>query len=203
MRPNKNTVQALLQDDHSMYHSNLKQNLKVNAALRSSLLAEIMECESQQSSPVSEVAPTVITSPPMKSTVISPLVPAPSDPFSSTLINDLLTRINFPGQHSHGFYKIFGTPRLMPRKEPICVGNDAYIIEKVLGKGTFGTVYKAIDCRSKEVVALKIQKPPNKWEYYICRELQVRLVNHIFQNRFMSVSFGYFSEYQPAQIKYA
>lgn len=65
-------------------------------------------------------------------------------------------------------------------------------MEKQLGKGTYGTVFKATDLLTKRVVALKYQKPPNKWEFYICRELQSRLANHPLRDRFMDVHIGYF-----------
>lgn len=78
------------------------------------------------------------------------------------------------------------------KKEPQRIGEDRYYVEKQLGKGTYGTVFKATDLRTKRVVALKYQKPPNKWEFYICRELQNRLANHLLKDRFMDVHLGYF-----------
>lgn len=69
------------------------------------------------------------------------------------------------------------------------------MVEKQLGKGTYGTVYKAFDMRLNKNVALKLQKPPNRWEFYLCREIQSRLVQHILRDRFMDVSIGYFSKY--------
>lgn len=81
------------------------------------------------------------------------------------------------------------------KKEPQRIGDDRYFVEKQLGKGTYGTVFKAIDLRTKRVVALKYQKPPNKWEFYICRELQSRLSNHPLRDRFMDVHLGYFRKF--------
>lgn len=75
------------------------------------------------------------------------------------------------------------------------LGNQRYIIDKQLGKGTFGVVFKATDLSTSSVVAVKYQKPPNKWEFYICRELQSRLTNHPLREHFMDVSTGYFSKY--------
>lgn len=74
-------------------------------------------------------------------------------------------------------------------------GRDKYTIEKLLGKGQFGTVFKAYNLQMSCTVALKYQKPPNKWEFYICRELQARLANHPLRDRFMDISVGYFSKH--------
>ncbi|GJQ82791.1 Bub1 [Trypoxylus dichotomus] len=167
------------------------QNLKANAALRSSLLGEYMDCQSQQSSPVTEVPPPI---PAVKPTAITPLSKAPSDPFQGSLIKILLERINFPGQHTFGYRKLYTVPRLNIKKEMVAIGDDKYFVEKMLGKGTYGSVFKAIDCQSKQVVALKFQKPANKWEYYVCRELQARLADHPLKEKFMDVSIGYFNE---------
>lgn len=67
-------------------------------------------------------------------------------------------------------------------------------MEKQLGKGTYGTVFKGYDATNNKSVALKYQKPINKWEYYICRELKLRLSDNPLRNRFMDVSVGYFGK---------
>ncbi|KRT78133.1 protein kinase [Oryctes borbonicus] len=177
--------------EQNSYSSNLAQNLKANAALRSSLLGDYMDCQSQQSSPVTEVPPPIST---VKPTAITPLTKAPSDPFHGSLIKMLLERINFPGQHTYGYRKTYTVPKLNVKKEMIAIGDDKYFVEKMLGKGTYGSVFKAVDCQTKEVVALKFQKPANKWEFYICRELQARLADHPLKEKFMDVSIGYFNE---------
>ena len=52
-----------------------------------------------------------------------------------------------------------------------------YDLDKCLGKGTYGTVFKAMDLQNNKVVALKTQKPAWVWEYYISREIKNRLKN--------------------------
>lgn len=81
------------------------------------------------------------------------------------------------------------------KKEIFKLGEDRYYVEKQLGKGTYGTVFKAVDVRTNRVVALKYQKPPNKWEFYICRELQSRLSHHPLRDRFMDIHVGYFRKF--------
>ncbi|XP_025830575.1 probable inactive serine/threonine-protein kinase bub1 isoform X4 [Agrilus planipennis] len=181
---------AVISEEESNYNFNLAQNMKANAALRLSLLGDLMECESGQSSPVTDILPTLPPAP----LHIEPLSQAPSDPFKSTVIETLLKHVAFPNRHTAGYIEIFCTPRFTIKKEPCRIGDDRYLIEKMLGKGTYGQVYKATDLRTKEVVALKIQKPPNKWEFYICREIQSRLAKHPLRDRFMQVPVGYFND---------
>lgn len=103
--------------------------------------------------------------------------------------------MGFPGRHGYGYQILHSLPRLAVRKEILRVGNERYTVEKQLGKGTFGTVYRAVEIDSDRILALKYQKPPNKWEFYICRELQARLAKHPLKDRFMDVHIGYFREY--------
>ena len=58
-----------------------------------------------------------------------------------------------------------------------CLGTEAYDLGKCLGKGTYGTVFKAVNLQTGEIVALKTQKPAWVWEYYITREIKSRLTN--------------------------
>lgn len=56
-------------------------------------------------------------------------------------------------------------------------GSEAYDLEKCLGKGMYGQVFKAVDLQTGRVVALKTQKPAWIWEFYIAREIKTRLTN--------------------------
>ncbi|KAH1013504.1 hypothetical protein HUJ04_002488 [Dendroctonus ponderosae] len=188
----KNKI-GTISEEHNSYW---EQNMKANEELRRSLLSGLME----DVLPVVQLpaAPSPIQSAPM-ATAFSPKTPqpldyVPADPFNANLISHLLQRVSFPGGHGHCLEQIYGNPKLTVRKQPMYIGNDRYIIEKLLGKGQFGTVFKACNCGTKCTVALKYQKPPNKWEYYICKELQSRLANHNLRDRFMDVTKGYFSD---------
>lgn len=176
----KKEAMAIITEESSSYHFNLAQNLKANAALRTSVL-EVMDCESGQNSPVTEMPS-------------QPLVKAPSDPFKPALLKQLLERVGFPGRHSNGFIRITGSPRIVLRKEFTLIGEDTYLVNSRLGEGTYGQVYKATDVSTNRTVAVKLQKPPNCWEYYICRELQVRLAKHPLKECFMDIQLGYFSD---------
>jgi hypothetical protein len=191
----KQNNMATISEEHNSY---LAQNLMVNAALRSSSLGDLMDF-GHHASPVSVVqkpscnTPRPVTNVPVP-TKVTPLNFVPSDPFKQTLIEKLLQRVCFPGLHTEGYYCLKNIPRLLVRKESVSIGSDKYVIEKQLGKGTYGTVFRGIDVRTGNTVAVKYQKPPNRWEFYICRELQTRLVHHPLRERFMDVRIGYFSD---------
>ncbi|CAG9858282.1 unnamed protein product [Phyllotreta striolata] len=182
----------------SLEHSNnLTQNLQANAKLRS-ILNDIGAVQPAVNSvnicfnsSILETSKREIPAPAR----VKPLEYVPSDPFKSSLINHLLVKVAFPGPHTCGYLEIPFIPRLCIKKEPTIIGpGDQYIIDKQLGKGTFGTVYRAIDLGSSTTVAIKHQKPANKWEFYICRELQSRLAKHSLRDRFMEVQVAYFCD---------
>lgn len=62
------------------------------------------------------------------------------------------------------------------RNKVIEMDGDTYQITGCAGKGGFAQVYKAcINNKKDEVVALKIQKPPFPWEFYMYRQLDLRI----------------------------
>ncbi|PWA39773.1 ATP binding,protein serine/threonine kinase [Artemisia annua] len=62
------------------------------------------------------------------------------------------------------------------RNKVIEMGGDTYQITGCAGKGGFAQVYKAcVNSKKDEVVALKIQKPPFPWEFYMYRQLDLRI----------------------------
>ena len=85
--------------------------------------------------------------------------------------------LDFPMNQSDNTYVKINTMPRLSRKETITLGNDHFQIERQLGKGNFGTVFKAIHIRKNKIVALKYQKPAHLWELYICKEIQNRLIN--------------------------
>ncbi|KAJ8920747.1 hypothetical protein NQ315_004887, partial [Exocentrus adspersus] len=201
---NHTNKMGTISEEHNSY---LAQNLMANAALRSSLLGNLMDLDAPHSpllvEDISKNEPTVpMQSSPFASPVrrtpapaiVRPLDEIPSDPFKGSLLNRLLERVAFPGPHTYGYISLVSNPRICIKKEPIIIGNEKYIVEKQLGKGTFGTVFKALDVYKNKSVALKSQKPPNRWEYYICRELQARLAEHPLRDCFMDISLGYFGD---------
>ncbi|XP_019868054.2 uncharacterized protein LOC109596895 isoform X2 [Aethina tumida] len=200
-------------EEHNSY---LAQNLMANAALRSSLLGNLMTDygtpppvdHRQDVSSVNTVLGDSYTQSPRPSSLsvpnetlertipkpasVTPLSVAPANPFDSELINQLLERVRFPGPHTQGYKRVSMLPKLAPKKDPVFIDNTEYIVEKMIGKGTYGTVFKALNKRYREYVAIKYQKPPNPWEFYICREIQSRLNSNELRAHFMDVSQAYY-----------
>ncbi|CAH1967134.1 unnamed protein product [Acanthoscelides obtectus] len=202
---NQTNKMNTISEEHNSY---LQQNMMVNAALRSSLLGTIMDLGTSPAPeeivppPAPPAMPSPMQSSPFESparqlpkpTLVSPIGYIPSDPFKSSLINQLLERVSFPGSHTDGYIELPCINKIVAKKEPVFIGQERYIVEKQLGKGTFGVVFKAFDLTNNRSVAIKYQRPANKWEYHICRELQARLADHPLRDRFMDVSIGYFSD---------
>ncbi|CAH1428764.1 unnamed protein product [Lactuca virosa] len=68
------------------------------------------------------------------------------------------------------------------RNKVIEIGGKKYQIKGCAGKGGFAQVYKAsINNNADDIVALKIQKPPFPWAFYMYRQLDKRIPeNEIF-----------------------
>lgn len=98
------------------HHNYLAQNMMANAALRMSLLGDLMECDSQHSSSMTELPPPPVVPETITHTPVAPLEQAPSDPFKAPLLSMLLHRVKFPGKHSYGYQVI----NLHPRLQVIC-----------------------------------------------------------------------------------
>ncbi|SPP79533.1 uncharacterized protein LOC117581940 isoform X1 [Drosophila guanche] len=100
------------------------------------------------------------------------------DPFNSELCRAFLTKLNFPGDDDdHASYKIVQTPlpKISNTRTLNVLEGVQFNIDKEVGRGSYGSVYKATDSRTGNVVALKYQKPPNTWEIYICDQVLKRI----------------------------
>uniref|UniRef100_A0A1A9WUV0 Protein kinase domain-containing protein n=1 Tax=Glossina brevipalpis TaxID=37001 RepID=A0A1A9WUV0_9MUSC len=100
------------------------------------------------------------------------------DPFNSELCRAFLTKLDFPGTdgETHDNYKIIHTP--LPKianTRQLNLHGIQFHIDKEIGRGSYGSVYKATDVASGSVVALKFQKPANTWEIYICDQVLKRI----------------------------
>ncbi|XP_062136047.1 uncharacterized protein LOC133845571 [Drosophila sulfurigaster albostrigata] len=100
------------------------------------------------------------------------------DPFNSELCRAFLTKVNFPGDDdAHASYKVVQTPlpKISNTRTLNVLDSIQFNIDKEVGRGSYGSVYKATDIRTGHVVALKYQKPPNTWEIYICDQVLKRV----------------------------
>lgn len=119
------------------------------------------------------------------------------DPFSSELCKAFLTKANFPSREHNAFYKLSNTLlSKLSNTKSVTIGDIRFNVEKEIGRGAYGSVYRGVNANTSDVVALKFQKPPNTWELYICFEVHQRikdpdmviskfepLLGHLFLNR--------------------
>lgn len=100
------------------------------------------------------------------------------DPFSSELCKAFLTKIDFPSREHTEDYRIVNNnlPKLL-KSQMASLGGTMYNIEKEVGRGSYGSVFRAINSQTGAVVAIKYQKPANTWELYICTEVRKRIKN--------------------------
>ncbi|KAJ1291037.1 hypothetical protein BS78_02G288800 [Paspalum vaginatum] len=111
--------------------------------------------------------------------------PSVVHPWSSPTCNALLETIdggfrNFSGYHKSNkvyYGKVALTSSLNVLKGKVIeLGGRKYQIKGSTGAGAFAKVYKAnVDGNAEEMVALKIQNPPFPWEFYMYRQLDMRI----------------------------
>ncbi|XP_066400069.1 mitotic checkpoint serine/threonine-protein kinase BUB1-like isoform X2 [Miscanthus floridulus] len=111
--------------------------------------------------------------------------PSVVDPWSASTRNTLLETINgelrtFPGYHKSNkvyYGKVPLTSSLnVLRNKVIELGGRKYQIKGSTGTGAFAKVYKAtVDGNTEEMVALKIQNPSFALEFYMYRQLDLRI----------------------------
>ncbi|KAG9440333.1 hypothetical protein H6P81_020498 [Aristolochia fimbriata] len=106
-------------------------------------------------------------------------------PWSASVIKDLLEKIKSRLLKYNGYHAInkvytgrVALPSLknVSRNKVIELGGQKYQIIGCAGTGAFAQVFKAyVDRDPSDVVALKIQRPPFPWEFYMYRQLDQRI----------------------------
>lgn len=100
------------------------------------------------------------------------------DPFNSELCKAFLTKIGFPSREHSDLYKLVSQPiNKLSNARMAMLANVPFQIEKEVGRGSYGNVYRATNATTGATVALKYQKPANNWELYICTEVHRRIKN--------------------------
>ncbi|GMH12102.1 hypothetical protein Nepgr_013943 [Nepenthes gracilis] len=107
------------------------------------------------------------------------------NPWLLSTINSLLQKINPQILKYDGYYsssknytqkKAGQSLHNLSRNKIIEIGGRKYQIKGCAGQGGFAQVFKAyVNSDPDDVVALKIQKPPFPWEFYMYRQLDMRI----------------------------
>ncbi|PON74852.1 Mitotic spindle checkpoint protein Bub1/Mad [Trema orientale] len=107
------------------------------------------------------------------------------NPWSSSTMKNLLRRTNTQITKYDGCRsinkpysgKVALSSQNLSRNKIIEIGGRKYQIKGRAGQGGFAQVYKAcLISNPDEIVALKIQKPPFPWEFYMYRQLDQRIL---------------------------
>ena len=116
---------------------------------------------------------------------------AVSNPFDDKLIESLLDDLDEPLERRKGFFVINkNLPKIKEANTKLCIGNDKFIVCDLKDEGNYAKVYASqLESICDEVTgystamseiefnkwfALKISKPANRWEFYICDEVHRR-----------------------------
>ncbi|KAL6529595.1 protein kinase [Orobanche gracilis] len=107
------------------------------------------------------------------------------NPWSVATLKNLLQRMNSQVVKYEGYHpskraypgKVALSSLLKSAKNKcIDIGGEKYQIKGCAGQGGFAQVFKAyLNSNPDDVVALKIQKPPFPWEFYMYRQLDIRI----------------------------
>lgn len=107
------------------------------------------------------------------------------NPFDSRMLTYFLTHMGFPLAHHAAGYFVVNAAVPAKRNNCLNLNGDVYTISKTLGEGAYAKVLRGVNVNTQQEVALKIQKPSCRWEYYICREIQHRLSQRDLASAFM------------------
>jgi len=109
------------------------------------------------------------------------------DPFTTEFQELILSQVQPPIDQRHGYVKCEGPLPQVRVNGMIEVGDDKFFIKSLKGEGGFAKVFSAIredddmNCTIAGIDAvLKVQKPANEWEWYICTEVQQRLRSSVY-----------------------
>ncbi|XP_063708524.1 mitotic checkpoint serine/threonine-protein kinase BUB1-like [Culicoides brevitarsis] len=80
--------------------------------------------------------------------------------------------------------------RSLSKGQSLDFGGEQFYVIKALAKGGYGTIYTAKAKSTGEIYALKQEKPPNLWEFYVCLELKERIHNQQILPAFTTITHG-------------
>ncbi|XP_076280239.1 uncharacterized protein LOC143209017 [Lasioglossum baleicum] len=197
-QPYEQTLQAQIQAVHAQSPRTVQRNvdqitseIKKNCDLRKSINFKLNEVEEQEKPDTMECEEH---HEPMEQAEEETFQFPSGDlnPFDKSLIAGLLKKIKFPHpHHAEGYVRLDTNLNKLVPSSVVMLGNETYDLGKCLGKGMYGTVFKAVNHQTGQTVALKTQKPAWVWEFYITREIKARLTNPHVLRGFMDVSMAY------------
>ena len=120
------------------------------------------------------------------------------DPFHPITQTNLLGSLLKPVTSIHGYIPLKGSMPSIRVRANVSLGEDVFYISECKGEGGYAKVYAAMrqdndmDCTISGIDAvLKVQKPANDWEFYICTEVQRRMEDDLTACAFMAIPRNY------------
>merc|ERR1719357_1306563 len=119
------------------------------------------------------------------------------DPFHPETHALLLSKLPNTITSLHGYVQFEGRLPHVRVKSIVTLGDDVFYVSECKGEGAYAKVYAAqrqdndMDCTISGIDAvLKVQKPANNWEFYVCKQVEKRLPKDILHG-FMSIPRNY------------
>lgn len=120
------------------------------------------------------------------------------DPFHPSTHANLLGALFKPVSTIHGYVPQRGVMPNIRVRGNVSLGEDVFYISECKGEGGYAKVYAAtrqdndMDCTISGIDAvLKVQKPANDWEFYVCTEVQRRMGDDLMACAFMAIPRNY------------
>ena len=120
------------------------------------------------------------------------------DPFHPDTHKLWLSKLKKTVRSYHGYVdsRTSKMPSIRSRAT-VSLGPDVFLVQECKGEGGYAKVWSAsrqdddMDCTISGIDAvLKVQKPANDWEFYVCSQVQQRIPEHLAQ-AFMSIPRNY------------
>ncbi|XP_033246962.1 uncharacterized protein LOC117187993 [Drosophila miranda] len=113
------------------------------------------------------------------------------NPFNVDLINSLLDSIDFSMYiQKLPHCQLVGTAKRLHPGTQLEVHGEKFEVDKIIGKGAYGSVFVGRHCKTGNKVAVKQERPTNYWEFYIGLEVHSRLTSDRMIPAFMHIDYA-------------
>ncbi|XP_053951217.1 uncharacterized protein LOC128858751 [Anastrepha ludens] len=113
------------------------------------------------------------------------------NPFNAYLQGAFLEQIDFSNYIDElPNCMLVGHVSRLSNTSKVKVNDVEFDVLKLVGEGAYGVVYSGVNSKTGKKYALKQERPPNFWEYYICLEVHSRLNSDDLVCAFMSIDYA-------------
>uniref|UniRef100_A0A1A9W234 BUB1 N-terminal domain-containing protein n=1 Tax=Glossina brevipalpis TaxID=37001 RepID=A0A1A9W234_9MUSC len=118
------------------------------------------------------------------------LISSDVNPFNADLIQAYLEELEFTQriENRSTCMLMAKIPQLIP-KQIIAIHDTRFEVIKFINSGAYGAVYRGKNLNTGQMCALKQERPPKPWEYYICLIIKERMFDEMHP-AYMSVDYA-------------